>query len=271
MNYRDADDEFFSIVEAHGSEVLGEAVTSKFPRTLRAMAMFVAKGNSLKTAMFDAIDSNNPYAFRVLYRSFCEHYLRFMYLWVRLSKEKTDAVGTEYYSFCGAMEAMDYGAALKAAENLIGNEVAAEFKDIVANLYPDCAALTKKELEASSAKFKYRAILRYLARPDVGFVAREHPFLASIVPAYALYSSFVHGGPYTDLEMFGYAEPKALAECERDAGVVVMMNATLFMLTAVAVAFSKGEKIAPVAGKVRDVLRRFSNADEDDENVAAPM
>ncbi|MGJ7508893.1 hypothetical protein [Variovorax sp. GT1P44] len=184
MNYRDADDEFFAIVEEHGSEILGQAARSKFPETLRAMAMFVVKANSLKTAMFDVIDSDNPYAFRVLYRSFCEHYLKFMYLWVRLLKEKTDAVGTEYYSFCGALEAFEYGAALNASETLVGNKVAADFRDVVASLYPDCAALTKKELEAFSAKFKYRAILRYFAQPDVGFA---HPFLAAIVPAYALY------------------------------------------------------------------------------------
>jgi len=270
MDYRDADDECFAIVEAHGSEVFGAGVTSKLPETMRALAMFCAKGNSLKTAMFDAIDSDNPYAFRVLYRCFCEHLLKFMYLWVRSTKEKTDAVGTEYYSYCGAIEAFEYGAALKAAEALIGNKATGDFTDAVATLYPKSSALTRKELEAFSGKFKYRTILRYLAEPDIGFVVREHPFLAAIVPAYALYSSFVHGGPYSELEMATYAEPKALADCERDAGVMVMMNATMFMLTAAAVAAAKGEKVAPVAGMVRDVLRRFSEAnDEEDEDVHA--
>jgi len=90
MDYREADDQVFAIVEEHSADVFGAGFKTKFPQTLRAMSMFCAKANSLKTAMFDMVDSNNPYAFRVLYRSFCEHYLRFMYLWVRMSKEKTD-------------------------------------------------------------------------------------------------------------------------------------------------------------------------------------
>jgi hypothetical protein len=259
MDYREADDEFFEIVKEHSADVFGAGFKTKFPDTLRAMSMFCAKSNSLKTAMFDVIDSNNPYAFRVLYRSFCEHYLRFMYLWVRMSKEKTDEAGKEYYSYCGAVEALDYGNSLKVAESLIGNDVAVNFSDAIAKLYPEAAHLSKKQLEEYSGKFKYRAILRYLASDGIGFVSSKTPFLSAIVPAYALYSSFVHGGPYTDMEMFQYEKPETLEDCEEDLDVVVMMNATLFMMTSMAVTFAKGEKVDHVAGKVREVLRRFAD------------
>lgn len=225
--------------------------------------MFCAKANSLKTAMFDTIDSNNPYAFRVLYRSFCEHYLRFMYLWVRMSKEKTDDVGKEYYSYCGALEALEYGNSLATAEGLVGNVVAADFSDAIQKLYPEAAHLSKKQLDEYSGRFKYRAILRYLAREDISFVSSKTPFLSAILPAYALYSSFVHGGPYTDMEMFEYAKPAALENCESDLEVIVMMNATIFMMTSMAVTFAKGEKIDRVGGKVNAVLRRFSAAKEE--------
>jgi len=258
MNYREADDQVFAIVEEHGSEVLTAGFKTKFPQTLRAMSMFCVKANSLKTAMFDMIDGNNPYAFRVLYRSFCEHYLRFMYLWVRMSKEKTDEVGKEYYSYCGAVEALDYGNSLKVAEGLVGHNVAANFSDAIEKLYPEAAHLSKKELEEYSGKFKYRAILRYLSSEDIAFVSSKTPFLSAIVPAYALYSSFVHGGPYTEMEMFEYENPETLENCEDDVEVIVMMNATIFMMTSMAVTFAKGEKIDHVGGKVNEVLRRFS-------------
>jgi len=130
------------------------------------------------------------------------------------------------------------------------------FSDAIAKLYPEAAHLSKKELEEYSGKFKYRAILRYLA--SVGFVSRKTPFLSAIVPAYAVYSSFVHGGPYTDMEMFEYEKPEALKDCEGDLEVVVMMNSTLFMMTSMAVTFAKGEKIDHVGGKVNAVLRRLS-------------
>lgn len=53
--------------------------------------------------------------------------------------------------------------------------------------------MSKKQLEEFSGKFKYRAILRYLASDGIHFVSEKTPFLSAIVPAYALYSSFVHG------------------------------------------------------------------------------
>lgn len=258
MNFREADDQVFAIVEQHSADVFSAGFKTKFPQTLRAMSMFCAKANSLKTAMFDAIDSNNPYAFRVLYRSFCEHYLRFIYLWVRMSKEKTDEVGKEYYSYCGAVEAFDYGNSLKVAEGLVGNDVVVNLSSAVEKLYPEAAHLSKKELEDYSGKFKYRAILRYLASEDIGFVSGKTPFLSAIVPAYALYSSFVHGGPYTDMEMFEYTKPETLETCEGDLEVIVMMNATLFMMTSMAVTFAKGEKIDHIGGKVNQILRRLS-------------
>jgi Family of unknown function (DUF5677) len=258
MKYREADDQVFAIVEEHGADVFGAGLKTKFPQTLRAMSMFCAKTNSLKTAMFDAIDSNNPYAFRVLYRSFCEHYLRFMYLWVRMSKENTDEVGKEYYSYCGAVEALDYSNSLKVADGLVGKDVVVNFSYAIEKLYPEAAHLSKKQLEDYSGKFKYRAILRYLAREDICLVSSKTPFFSAIVPAYALYSSFVHGGPYTDMEMLEYSKPDTLKTCEADLEVIVMMSATVFMLTSMAVTFAKGEKIDHVGGKVSQVLRRFS-------------
>lgn len=258
MDYRDADDQIFAIVEKHGPEVFRDGLQTAYPQTLRAMAMFCAKGNSLKTGMFDTVDSNNPYAFRVLYRSFCEHYLRFTYLWARMTKDKTDEAGTEYYSYCGAVEAMEYLGALKLADALVGNDGVMNYADAVEKLYPEAAHLSKKQLKDFSGKFKYRDILRYLAGEGIRFVSGKTPFLSAIVPAYALYSSFVHGGPYTDLEMFEYSQPEALKACEEDLEVIVMMNATIFMMTTMAVTFAKGEKVDHVGGKVNEVLRRFT-------------
>lgn len=256
MHYRKADDAYFEIVEAHGSALFGSVKQTAFPNTYRAMFGFCAKTNSLKTAMFDSIESNNPYAFRILFRCFCEHYLKFMYIWARFLNEKSDAIGTEYFSFCGAVEAQDYVSAISMAEALLGNVVVADVQHVLSNLYPEAAKFSKRELEQKSNQFKYRAILRSLADESFGFVAKERPFLAQIVPAYALLSSFVHGGPYTDMEMAGYSEPKALVECESDVEVAFMMVASVFMLTAAAVSIEQPE-FAPIGAKVSRVIKQF--------------
>jgi hypothetical protein len=261
MHYREADDEYFRVIEDHGSRVFSTLGATSFPQSYRAMFMFCAKTNSLKTAMFDCIDSNNPYAFKALFRCFCDHYLKFMYVWVRFLSERSDQVGTEYYSFCGAAEAKDYVSAIAMAEGLLGNSVVADVTAALAELYPEAAKLSSKALEQASSQFKYRSILRFLGSDKLKFVAQERPFLAQIVPAYALLSSFVHGGPYTDMEMFGYSEPEALEDCEREAEVVFLMAATVFMLTAMAVSREFGEA-GPIAGKVKQVIDEFISSDE---------
>jgi len=67
--------------------------------------------------MFDMVESGNPYAFKAL-RCYCEHYLKFTYIFVRFLKENSDDVGREYFSYCGAIESRDYLNAVVLAEGL---------------------------------------------------------------------------------------------------------------------------------------------------------
>lgn len=257
MDYREADDLYFAIIEEHGTDLFSTVSSTAFPWTFRAMFNFCAKTNSLKTALFDLIESENPYAFKAIFRCFCEHYLRFMYIWSRFISEKSDEVGLEYYKFCGATEALDYVGAISAAEGILGNNVVINTKLAIEGLYPEAAKLSKKELEQFSNQFKYRTIIRYLSKEQFGFVSQRYPFLAQIIPDYALLSSFVHGGPYTDLEMAECAQPNALAECENYAELAFMMTASAFMCTAMAVA-SEHPSFGFIATKVLKVIRAFT-------------
>ncbi len=264
MGYIEADDEFFSIVDKQGPALFSAIKTTAFPETYRAMFGFCAKTNSLKTAMFDMIESNNPYAFKALFRCYCDHYLKFVYLFVRFLTDKADAVGIEFFSYCGAIEARDYAGAISMAESLLGNAAVANVERVLAEMYPRAAQLSIRELETASNQFKYRSILRYLNREVPGMVAKERPFLAQIVPSYALLSSFVHGGPWTDMDMYAYTKPEALQECEHDAEVVFMMTASVFMLTAMAV--SREYPVHNhIAAQVKAVIGRFVSESSDDE------
>lgn len=234
MDYREADDRFFSIVEARGTDMWSKASATAFPKTYCALFAFCAKTSSLKTALFDLIDSNNPYAFKALYRCFCEHHLKFMYIWTRFAKEKTDAVGIEYFSFCGAVEARDWLKAMTAEAKLLGMDLVGDYKAAIEAAYPDAAKLTMKELEAASARFRYKEILRYLST-ETPFVSAASPFLTRIIPVYAELSSFVHGGPWSDRDMASYQGDEALKECERLAGLASLMTACTVMLSAIAV------------------------------------
>lgn len=259
MHYRDADDKYFQIVEKTMPALFTDPGTTDFPNTHRAFCGFIAKTNSLKTALFEMVDTNNPYAFNALFRCLCEHYLKFLYIFVRFTKENNDDVATEYFSFCGALEAREYTSAIQMAEALLDNKLAGNVDSAIAKLYPLASGLSRRELEAASGQFKYRAILRFFQNEVPGIIAAENPFLSTIIPAYALLSSFVHGGPYTDMELYSYADPAALADCEERAGIAFLMAASIFMMSAAAVS-REHRQHAYVAGCVKAVIDRFMKA-----------
>jgi hypothetical protein len=214
---------------------------------------FCAKTNALKSAMFDLLETENPYAFRVMFRCLCEQYLKFMYVFTRFMREKTDDVGVEYRSFCGAIEMHDYAGAVELAESLVGYSVVAEVDRIVARVYPQAATLTKTELERASAKFRYRAILKFLTQERPSLVSEKTPFLAAIVPAYALLSSYVHGGPWTDIDLFGSEWSEAIEQCRRDSELAFLMTASVLFFTALVVSREFPEH-GIVASRTKEVM-----------------
>jgi hypothetical protein len=79
-----------------------------------------------------------------------------------------------------------------------------------------------------------RAILRYLSA-ETPLVSASTPVLASIVPIFAEYSSFVHGGPWSDRDMYGYGSPTVLKKCEEQAETAFMMAASVFLFTSLTI------------------------------------
>jgi hypothetical protein len=266
MHYKDADSEYFEIVAEEMRRLFTEPGTTDFPNTYKAFYGFCAKTNSLKTALFDMVDVNNPYAFNALLRCLCEHYLKFIYIWVRFCEEKTDEAGVEYFAFCGATEAREYASALQTAEKLVDNDVHADVDEAIASMYPTTAGMSQKEVETKSGQFKYRAILRFLKKAAPEMVSAQTPFLAAIIPNYATLSSFVHGGPYTDIDMLSYSGPEALQECEERAGLAFLMTASVFMMAAAAVAREHLQH-QPVAPRVYDIIKRFTASNAKDKQA----
>ncbi len=258
MDYIEADDLFFAIVRDGGTPMFATVAETAFPQTYRAMFGFCAKTNALKTAMFDMIDSNNPYAFKALFRCYCEHYLKFMYIFVRFVREKSDDVGREYFSYCGAIESRDYLNAVVLAEGLVGNHVVGDLRKALASVYPDIEPLSLPDLEAASSKFRYRSILRFLSSDDSRLLSEDTPFLAGIVPSYAELSSFVHGGPWSDQDMYSYSKPEALEKCREDAGLAFLMAASIFMFTAAAVS-REFPVHGALASRTKAVVDRFQS------------
>jgi hypothetical protein len=259
VDYAEADELVFEVVR-DGTPMFATVSQTAFPQTYRAMFGFCAKTNALKTAMFDQVESNNPYAFKALFRCFSEHYLKFTYIFVRFLRERSDDVGREYYSYCGAIESRDYLNALVLAERLVGNDLVGDIRNALATVYPDVGTLSTADLEAASAKFRYRSILRFLSSGESPFLSKHAPFLAGIVPSYAELSSFVHGGPWSDLDMQSYSGPEALQKCQEHAKLAFLMTASVFMFTAMAVS-REFPAHGALASRTKAILDKFQARD----------
>lgn len=253
MTYREADDEYASLVQQ--SAALWKTVeTTRFPETYRAMFAFCAKTNCLKSALFDLIDANNPYVFKLVFRCLCEHYLKFTYLWVRFAQEKSDTAATEYFTYCGAAETRDSLHAVVAAQAIMGNAVAVDVAGTLTDVFPEAAGMSSQELDTVSQRFGYRSILNFLASDLPGIPPTDRLFLASVVPEYAILSSFVHGGPHTDLD--NNASPRALQECRERASLAFQITARVLMFTARAVSRDFPDQ-SGIAEKAEAILNRF--------------
>lgn len=262
MDYESADDQLFSAFEAEAKDLLASVGRTKFKNTYRALFGFVFKTNSLKTALFDCIESENPYVFRIVFRCLCEHYLKFTHIFMRFLEEQNDDVGTDFFAYCGASEAKDYAKSLNLAESLIGSEYSIDFDHLVKKYYPKAANLSSRSLEAKSAEFRYREILRRLAKKRPELISKEIPFLASIVPAYAEYSAFVHGGPMADSHMTMFGAESEIMHCRETAGLAFTMVATIYAFTTRIVA-QEFEEFTSVARKIEGILRSYVQADDE--------
>jgi hypothetical protein len=253
MTYREADGQYANLVQQ--SAALWKTIeTTRFPETYRAMFAFCAKTNCLKSALSDLIDANNPYVFKLVFRCLCEHYLKFTYLWVRFAQEKSDAAATEYFAYCGASETRDYVSAVVAAQAILGNAVAVDVASALTDVFPEAAGMSTRELDIVSQQFSYRSILKFMASDFPGIPPADRPFLASVVPEYAILSSFVHGGPHTDLDT--NVGPRALQECRERISLAFQMTARVLMFTARAVSREFPDQ-SGIAEKAEAILNRF--------------
>lgn len=233
----------------HLDGLLSRIATTTFPETYRVMLSFCIRTDSLKAAMLSTLESGNTYAFKTLLRCLCEHYLEFLYIWVRFTLEKSDAAATEYDRFCGAHELQDGLDILTAAAagSLVSRNVPLDFRTLIETHYPDVARLGSEALAHRAEQFRCRSIVEFLARADSGVSPDELPLLDRVIPTLALPTTFDKEGPYMGIGHADELELGTLQDSVDDAELVVALPAIVFMFTALAISreYPEHEDIAP--------------------------
>lgn len=236
---RNRDNEIFEVFKEFFPwtvPLLGKATVPS--KTIQVFIQFITNMDFLKTGIFDLCESDNLYAANILYRSMIEHHLRFMYVWFRHLKERTDSAADDYLTSCYLDEAIKYGKSWRRVAKLVGDVPGEDPITVIRRIHPGLVNESAKSIQEKADKFKVPIIMEFLiqnwrssdamkeSRPDV---------LMKLLPLYSELCSFVHGGPDAFRETLALGdEAKRTNENVRVAQEAWLLAATVKLLSLLA-------------------------------------
>ncbi len=180
---READTALHDLWVQHFAEYSPVEGRLQFPRSLDALLGFVASTNFLKNGTFDAIETDNFYASKVLLRSRIEHTLSATYIFSRVVKTNTDSAGQDYYLYCGLHDQLS----MRKAMNRQVDEPVTPPRSI--------AGRPLREVIEGAKRFSPAAIVDYLSDTYRDQATTQSTPIKKLLPMFAELASFVHGSP----------------------------------------------------------------------------
>jgi hypothetical protein len=165
------------------------------PKTSGVFLSFVASTEFIKDGVLDLAETENVYASKILFRSLIEHFLRFQYLWFRVSEEKNEAAAEDYVKQGLIKENLQVGKSWKRVARILGRDSGLTPHDALRDILTDAANLSNKEIDQQASQFEYARIIEYIFKKVKWSKGEEVPFLLKIIPNYSDLSCFVHGAP----------------------------------------------------------------------------
>lgn len=194
---KDFDGEVFEVIEANFHNSISTFSKLGLTNVGRAFTMFVSKTNFIKNAIFDICENDDPYSANILFRSLIEHHLKFMFIFIRHTKEQNDDVGIEYYQYCDFSESINIGKSWLDSWQMLTPENENKLYDIIIERKPELIKFSKKEIIQKAKQFNYRSIITFIKNSVEG-APLEYGWLDKLIPNYGDLSSYVHGGPLAD-------------------------------------------------------------------------
>jgi len=182
--------------------------SSKYSLTAKALFRFYEKIKAIKIAI-DKLDGKDElYTGKILLRSLFEHLIVSYYIWHKYISSKNDECAREYYEEYFMHEFFKQ----KGYKQKIQNIKTKTKKNInglsfIKGLYPELDEVTEKQyqdINTVSNRFKIDNILSDLVneRPKENNIIILHEYMLGFLDEYNILSSFVHGGPFAEKEVF---------------------------------------------------------------------
>ncbi len=193
----DYDDEFIiDVINEPLTEIVRNMRETKTPKTLEAILMLQMSGNFIKTGIHKLAQDDNDYAKKILLRSLYEHFIRSMYIFISYSKTKTDSAGIEFYKWINTKENIDFLNSIKSRNHLDNNKQFDEkILEEISNIYAGFSDLSKNDVNASIKKIGFNQMLKFV----YDSLENIRPIIVDFPEEYSSLSSFVHGGPFSNM------------------------------------------------------------------------
>jgi hypothetical protein len=196
-NIRKIDDELFEVMKTNFHNALPTFSKVGFNYVGKALTMFVTKTNFIKNAIFDVCENDDPYSANILLRSLIEHHLKFMFIFIRHTKEESDTVGIEYYKLCDLYESAKIGKSWLESWEILTPENEDKLYKIITDNNPEISGFSKKDVFQKVQQFNYKNIIPFI-RNSIELIKQDYGWLDMVIPNYGDLSSYVHGGPLAE-------------------------------------------------------------------------
>jgi len=208
-------EELLEIVKPYFDNFPKDLENSEFPKTSKLIFYLIVRIKEISEGILDTTYNFNNYSSNILLRTLFEHYLTFTYVSERLSEDKNDSVGEEYYEHRMIKEEKDYNSSLiKQLKILKQDDRLIEETDIINKNKPNLKKYTKSELDRINSQFKIGSIIKYLIREvDLEKMDKDDEIPPELHPLiyfthYSYLSSYIHGGPFAERMLIKYQDIK---------------------------------------------------------------
>lgn len=170
--------------------------TIEYPKTGNLILLFITRSNFIKEGIWDLYKAQNHYSMNILLRSMMEHYLRFIYLFIRFNTEKDDSAASEYIKFFALSEDVSIGKAWEEVRNFKSDRQKHDPFALFREINKNYQKYTPLVISEKSAQFKDKFLLKFIGKYINTNKSNKHnSLIKKIIPLFSELSSFVHGGP----------------------------------------------------------------------------
>lgn len=195
-----------SIYENNYEKIIKDSDNSSYKKSLKSIIRKEDKVEKLLQALIAIAKTEDSfYSVQSLTRVIIEHFLVGHYIWTKTRINKNDNTGEEYYVYYDTSEFFKRENYELRIEGIKFNKPKHNTFQNILNKYPDLQINESQlgEIHKIAKQFDVRDIFEYFIniKPKDGF-SNFHNLMLNALSEYNYLSSYVHGGPYAEMETY---------------------------------------------------------------------